>query len=584
MPASAPSDKAWRDKIAPAVVSLATAQPEIEFFVFLSEQADLSAAADLDTKLDKGRYVYETLTEVANRTQVPVIAAVRESGAAYKSFWVANMVWVRGDGRTLERMARRSDVSYIHANPAGRLGEPQPDQPLPDDRGESPEAGMGIEWNISLVNAPAVWAAGVTGVGAVIGGIDSGYDWDHPAIINQYRGWNGATADHNYNWHDAIHSGGVNCIPDSPEPCDEGIHGTHTMGFMVGDDGGANQIGMAPGARWIGARCWEPVLRSHLDYVTECLQWMIAPTDLDGLNPDPAKAPHVVNNSWVCEPDEGCADPDILRPVIESVRAAGIVVLGGAGNNGPLCSSSIYPPSIYDAYFSVGATTDADTLASFSSRGPITIDGSGRRKPDVCAPGQDVRSCVPDGGYIYWSGTSFAGPHVAGLVALLISANPDLAGRVGLIESIIIQTVIQIPSTQSCGGIPGLQYPNNTVGYGRINAYAAYQLAMSVVIGAEEVSTPGRPFELLPNVPNPFNPSTVIRYQLLETSDVRLRVYDVGGRRIRDLWAAPSQTPGLYSVSWDGRDNSGRLVASGVYFCRLESDGYSQSQRMTLIK
>lgn len=113
-----------------------------------------------------------------------------------------------------------------------------------------------MEWNLQLVGADQVWALGATGQGVVIGGQDTGYDWDHPALIEQYRGWDGLSADHNYNWHDAIHSnsGFNDCGADSPEPCDDNRHGTHTMGTMVGDDGAGNQVGMAPGAEWIGCR------------------------------------------------------------------------------------------------------------------------------------------------------------------------------------------------------------------------------------------------------------------------------------------------------------------------------------------
>ena len=168
-------------------------------------------------------------------------------------------------------------------------------------------APQGVEWNIIKVKAPDVWAMGFTGQGVVIGGQDTGYQWDHPALINQYRGWNGTSADHDYNWHDAIHedAGGNPCGYNSPFPCDDYGHGTHTMGTMVGDDGGANQIGMAPGARWIGCRNMDNGVGSPATYA-ECYQWFVAPTALDGSEPRPDLAPDVINNSWGCPPSEGC--------------------------------------------------------------------------------------------------------------------------------------------------------------------------------------------------------------------------------------------------------------------------------------
>ena len=599
MPQADPSAD-WRSKVDGAVLekaerALSGFEPGgvrdddgFEFLVFLSEQADLSEAATLGTKLEKGTYVFQALTEAADETQPVVAELLEEEGAEYRRFWAANMIWVRGDSRLLELVARRPDVGRVYNNAKLRIEKPVVQGSQPEGahgvpaapRRWSPAQPKRAEWNIELVNAPRVWAEGVTGEGAVVAGTDTGYDWTHPAIKNQYRGWDGSSADHNHNWHDAVHSGGRICEPDSPEPCDEDMHGTHTMGIMVGDDGINNLIGMAPGAEWIGCRCWEPHRGTDIAYVTECLQWMIAPTDLNDLNPDPSKAPHAVNNSWICVPSEGCADPNALKSIIENVRAAGIVVLGGAGNDGPDCSSSMYPPAIYEKYFSVGATTVDENIAGFSSRGPITADGSGRVKPDISAPGQDVRSCIPGGEYMYWSGTSFAGPHVAGLVALLISANPDLAGDVDLIEDIIEQTAVFLRTTQECGGVPGTETPNNTYGYGRIDAYAAYELAVSFIPEEPEHYE----FALKPNYPNPFGPVTNITYSLSSRSDVLLTVYDAAGRLVKELVNAQGQGPDEYTVPWDGKDESGDLVPSGVYFCRIRTGEGAKSQRMIFVR
>lgn len=457
----------WQAKVDPWVLDTAVEAGETEFLVFLAEQADLSAAASLRTKEEKGRYVYETLTATAEQTQGALRAELDKLGVEFRPFWVANMIWVRGSLDVVQTLALREDVAHIYANPTVKADIPQA-----NPAGLSPEA---VEWNIALVNAPAVWAEGVTGEGAVIGGQDTGYDWDHPGLKEMYRGWNGTTADHNYSWHDAIHSGGGICGPNSPEPCDDNGHGTHTMGTMVGDDGGVNQVGMAPGAKWIGCRNMNVGDGTPATY-SECYEWFIAPTDLNGENPDPTKAPHVINNSWGCPAIEGCTDPNILLTVVQNVRAAGIVTVHSAGNAGPGCSTVNTPSAIYDESFSVGSTTSSDTISGFSSRGPVTVDGSGRLKPDISAPGSGIRSTIPGGGYGNSSGTSMAGPHVAGLVALLISADPSLAGQVDEIEQIIQDSAVQLTTAQECGGVPGDQIPNNTFGYGRIDALAAYNM------------------------------------------------------------------------------------------------------------
>jgi uncharacterized repeat protein (TIGR01451 family) len=248
------------------------------------------------------------------------------------------------------------------------------------------------------------------------------------------------------------------------------------MGTIVGDDGGSNQIGVAPGARWISCRNMDVGYGTPATYI-ECFEFFLAPCPVGGdpiSDSIPSLAPHVINNSWTCPSSEGC-DWDTLQEVVENVRAAGIVVVASAGNGGSACSTVRDPPALYDAAFSVGATSSSDSIASFSSRGPVTRDGSGRLKPDVSAPGVSVRSSQRGGGYTSMNGTSMAGPHVAGVMALLWSAAPSLIGDVDATEQIIAQTARPRTTTQGCGGDGPDDVPNNVYGWGIVDALAAVE-------------------------------------------------------------------------------------------------------------
>jgi serine protease AprX len=466
---------------------------EAQVLVLLRARADLSGADALPTKEAKGRYVYETLRAVAEETQRDLRAALDAQGADYRPFYIVNAIRVRANSALVHSLAARSDVDRILPNPWVKS---IPDPLLQQSAALVPQ---GVEGNITRVNADDVWALGYTGQGVVVAGQDTGYDWDHPALKSQYRGWNGLSADHDYNWHDAIHkndphtAAGNRCGFDSPEPCDDYGHGTHTMGTMVGDDGEINQIGMAPGSRWIGCRNMEQGWGTPETYM-ECFQFFLAPYPLDGEPEDgnPDLAPHVVNNSWSCPPYEGC-DPDALEATVDALRQAGIVVVVSAGNEGSACGSVIFPPAIYQQSFSVAAFSHAtDQIAVFSSRGPVTYGGNTYTKPDIAAPGVGVRSSVPDwvpstDGYGYNSGTSMAAPHVAGAVALLLSAAPGYAGQVDAIEQILTRTAGPKLSSQ-CGDVGP---PNNVWGWGILDVLGAVEAATAgllrgTVIGAKD--------------------------------------------------------------------------------------------------
>jgi subtilisin family serine protease len=418
------------------------------------------------------RALVAALRARADSDQAATRAWLDARGIAHRDFWIANLIQARIATSDLSALAARADIGWIDPNPLIQNRLPQSERAL------APLATAGIAWGVSQIRAPAVWAAGDTGQGVVIGGEDTGYQWNHPALQGKYRGWNGSVANHNYNWHDAIHDSPYStpCINNSPVPCDGMGHGTHTMGTMIGDDGVGNQVGIAPGAKWIGCRNMDNAGNGTPARYIECMQWMLAPTNLRGRRPNPDLAPNVISNSWYCAVSEGCTVGDEIETAVDNLVAAGIFYVAAAGNNGSGCTSIAGPPAIYDASFVVGATNSSDQLAGFSSRGPVS--GDTKTRPDVVAPGVSIFSSIPTNGYGFMSGTSMATPHVAGAAALLMSAFPALEGKPTEVGSILRQTAVRQgvtdPASQSCGGIASTVWPNHALGYGRVDALAAF--------------------------------------------------------------------------------------------------------------
>ena len=475
-----PAQEAAQRKIAPWVMEHTENGAEAEFLVILRDKADLRSAKTLQTKREKGQFVHDALLSKAQQSQAPLLRWLSARGIQHRSFYIVNAIWVKATRQVALEIALRSEVERIEGNPRVRNVEPVKvtEQELNAAIIQSPSAVTSIEPGVSFIRAPEVWSQGFTGQGIVIGGADTGVEWNHPALINHYRGWDGATASHDYNWHDSIHSGGGSCGFNSLVPCDDNNHGTHTLGTAVGDDGGVNQIGVAPGAKFIACRNMDQGNGQPSTYI-ECMEFFLAPYPVNATpsQGDPSKAPDITTNSWVCPPSEGCS-VTTLQAAVEAQRAAGIMMVVAAGNSGSACSTVMDPPSFYDAMFTVGAiSSSTGTIASFSSRGPVTIDGSNRRKPDITAPGVSVRSAIRGGLYSSLNGTSMATPHTAGAVALLWSARPELRHQIADTENILNDAAVDVSSTScSSNGVP-----NNTYGFGRLDIKAAVDVAAASI-------------------------------------------------------------------------------------------------------
>jgi serine protease AprX len=536
---------------------------ESDLIVVFKDQADVSEAYNIKGKKAKGGFVFQKLRRQALESQGPALEILRRSGRNYDAFYIVNAIRVKADRELMLALTALPEVDHLQPNPGIQL-----DLPLEEAPGRL-NFRNAIEWGIRKIRADQAWEMGYLGQGVVIGGQDTGYEWDHPTIKEQYRGWNEGEVDHNYNWHDAIREVSLlhgdtartaadnDCGLDVDLPCDDHNHGTHTMGTMVGDDGQGNQIGVAPQARWIGCRNMEAGYGSPATYI-ECFEWFLAPTNLEGESPNPDLAPHVINNSWSCPEMEGCTPEnwDLMQTVIANLRAAGIVVVVSAGNSGRAgCGTVNAPAAMYDESFSIGAIASNDTIAAFSSRGPVLIDASGRMKPDIVAPGVSVRSAVRGDQYAWYSGTSMAGPHVAGAVALIISANPGLAGEVDRIETIIKESAIPRIAEESCGDIPGTSIPNNTYGYGSIDVLSAIQKALLSSEDSKDLTA-----QSVWVFPNPARERLHLRLVQWE-GDADVMIYNSLGQLVQSYeW----ENPAAEVQTVDLQD-----LAAGLYFYQL---------------
>lgn len=427
-------------------------------FVILKDQADLSAAGQIADPLERRKVVYQTLVQHADMTQAGMRASLDGLGVRYTPYYLVNALEVQGEPLFRFVYANRPEVDRVLIDTRLR--------PLPfgaaEESGSSVSAPEVPEWNLEMIEAPRVWdELKVTGEGIVIGQSDTGVQGDHPELLDGYLR-RGQSDD--YSWYDPWYGGSA--------PVDYGGHGTHALATALGQ-----YVGVAPGASWIacvnlGRNLGNPAL--YLD----CMQFHLAPFAQLGdplHDGKPEWGANVLNNSWGCPEIEGC-DARSMEAAAKALRAAGVFVAVSAGNDGEEgCSTVSSPLALYDAVTSVGAVDRDGDLASFSSLGPVTVDGSGRVKPDLLAPGVSIYSAYPGGGYTFMSGTSMAGPHVAGVVALMWSANPRLIGDIERTEQILQQTAQPYQGAVKMCGDNGLK---NTAGYGIVDAYQAVLAAL----------------------------------------------------------------------------------------------------------
>ncbi|PKN83803.1 MAG: peptidase S8, partial [Chloroflexi bacterium HGW-Chloroflexi-8] len=288
-PADAMIDKSPAKQIStidvdPVVLSEMNAKGSTGYWIEFSDEVDLSPADKMDWS-ERGSYVFNTLTKAARTSQASTENYLTKAGITYRTHWIKNSIYVtRSDRSVLSGLMSNSGIDSIRSPRTYFLYEPDKND-AKDDNGIN-----AIEPSLAHIHVDDVWGMGYTGNGIVVANMDTGVRYSHEALVNQYRGNNGdGTFSHDYNWFDPY--------GQYSAPADHNSHGTHTMGTMVGDDGGVNQIGVAPGADWMACRACNTTTCSDEALLT-CAEFVAAPTKIDGTAPNPDLRANIVNNSW----------------------------------------------------------------------------------------------------------------------------------------------------------------------------------------------------------------------------------------------------------------------------------------------
>ena len=562
------------------------ADAKVSVIVMLADQAPV---ADLDRELAttsatlpvRHERIINELKAAADATQPALLADLQSrkgSGevTGFTSYWIANLVVAEMSVKAVREIAARQDVGDVYSNFTVSLIEPVRD--LQKEDGENEDLVNSATPGLRAINAHRVWyELGITGAGRLVCGLDTGVLGSHVALSTR---WRGTHAPWQEAWKDLLGAGGTQF------PSDSNGHGTHTMGTMTGlGVATGDTVGVAFGAEWIACNAINQGVGPAFDSdIIAAFQWIADP---DGNPNTTADVPDVVQNSWRINEGfpGGYTDCDPRWwVVIDGVEAAGCAVVFSAGNEGPGAQTIGSPPDRITTPtngFAIGAV-DARTgfsfpfpIASFSSRGPSGCPGTATEKikPEVSAPGVEVYSSTNNGSYGSngWSGTSMAGPHVSGIIALMRQANPNL--DVTTMKQIIMNTARD----------EGVAGEDNTFGWGVPDAYAAVNAALqtTLAVGGAEGSAASLRFVAVK--PNPFNPSATITYQVPTSERVELRIFDIAGRLLRTLADGPAAA-GVHTAVFDGRTNGGQELASGVYFLELSAGSQRLTEKVSLVR
>ena len=412
-------------------LNLLSPYEDVSVIVTMKEMARPEKFTSLSRSTQDSNLV-RALKAHADTTQSGIRSFVKTQGARnVKDIWIINGLAVTVRADQVRKLAAQPGVVSVRRDEVVSFVAPLAvtSPALP-------------EWNLTAIHLPEVWAAGNTGKGVVIATMDTGVDILHPDLAGKWRGGKNSWFDPN-----GQHS----------TPFDARGHGTQVMGLLVGGNTSGVNIGAAPDAKYIAAKIFNDNGDSTYSAIHAAFQWMLDPDN----NPATQDAPHVVNASWgIPGTNNKCIvefDTDIRM-----LKAANIAVVFAGGNDGPAPATGVSPANSAGVIASgaVGSTLD---IANFSSRGPSPCTAG--MFPTLVAPGEGIYTTdLSSGGvsgYATVSGTSFATPHVTGVLALLAGKFPDLT--VADLENAVMRTTRDM-------GDPGA---DNSYGLGLLDANAA---------------------------------------------------------------------------------------------------------------
>jgi len=530
--------------------------------VFIVVQGELDTewidAATIDmTRAERQEFVVDALKTRAEISQEPVLAELEtyssEQVSGIQALWLANSIYCEATPDVIREIAGRNDVILVEKGTYVNSGLIEPVEVQEPSRIELDKA---ITWSVTQINADDVWALGYNGSGVIVAVIDTGTDYNHTDLSSNM--WHDTPAGYHYGW---------DFYDGDNDPMDDYGHGTHCSGSVCGNGTAGTETGVAPGATLMALRInyyggGEPTWIQAMEFGTD-------------------------HGAAVLSMSLGSGQGNTsLRTANENLLTAGVYHSIAAANSGPgaetVLSPGDGPPPWFhpdqthhggqSAVVTVGATDNSDNIANFSSRGPVVCwsdysDSSPLIDPDICGPGVNVVSTQWTGGYTSMSGTSMATPHLAGVAALLLSANPSLS--VAQMDSLIEVTALDLGSSGK----------DNTYGAGRVDAYQAVLGALAVGI-ADNPEGAGPSGLLIGSInPNPVNDLASFEVYSAYPGTADIGIFDLSGRRVA-IVSSQEISAGTHAYSWLIPDT----ISNGIYFVRASVNGTTVSSRMTILK